>query len=231
LLGIYLLGKIKFAHDSDVDHVGVPRFILSVASFSFALYLFSGLLGSDLKAVSTIVPPAPERQVTAQASTSSSNEVCSTPSYSGMLSMPHGLQGYFKYQEALACAKQQNKPVLVDFVGHTCSNCKKMYAEVWSDPRVQNILREKYIIVALYTDDRTKLPEAEWVTSADGKVKNTMGKVNQELQVTRFNSNALPLYAVVNGEDKNVTDEFYTYSSDVDKFIAWLNKNSEAFKK
>jgi thiol:disulfide interchange protein DsbD len=106
-----------------------------------------------------------------------------------------------------------------------------MYAEVWSDPRVQSILREKYIIVALYTDDRTKLPEAEWVTSADGKVKNTMGKVNQELQVTRFNSNALPLYAVVNGDDKNVTDEFYTYSSDVDKFIVWLNKNSESFYK
>ncbi|HLO57332.1 MAG TPA: cytochrome c biogenesis protein CcdA [Bacteroidales bacterium] len=231
LLGIYLLGKIKFAHDSDVDYVGVPRFILSVASFSFALYLFSGLLGSDLKAVSTIVPPASERKVTTQvqALSATSNEVCSTPSYSDMLSIPQGLQGYFKYSEALACAKQQKKPVLVDFVGHTCSNCKKMYAEVWSDPRVQNILREKFIIVALYTDDRTKLPEPEWVTSADGKVKNTMGKVNQELQVTRFNSNALPLYAVVNGDDKNVTDEFYTYSSDVDQFIAWLNKNLEAY--
>jgi thiol:disulfide interchange protein DsbD len=233
LLGIYLLGKIKFPHDSEVDHVGFPRFVLAVASFSFALYLFSGYFGSELKALSTILPPAEERQMLTQASTSNAaaNEVCSTPTYSDMLSMPHGLQGYFKYSEALACAKQQNKPVLVDFVGHTCSNCKKMYAEVWSDPRVQSILREKYIIVALYTDDRTKLPEAEWVTSADGKVKNTMGKVNQELQVTRFNSNALPLYAVVNGDDKNVTDEFYTYSSDVDKFIVWLNKNSESFYK
>jgi thiol:disulfide interchange protein len=238
LMGIYLLGKIKFAHDSDLTHIGVPRFILSVASFSFALYLFTGLFGNDLKGLSTILPPVEANRFTQGSGVNqvaqnalTTSELCNVPKYADMLELPVGLQGYFDYAEALACAKQQNKPLLVDFVGHTCSNCKKMYAEVWADPRVQKILKEKYIVVALYTDDRTKLPESEWVTSkSDGKVKSTMGKKNQDLQVNRFNSNALPLYAVVNGNDKNVTGDFYTYSSDVEKFITWLNKNSEAYQ-
>lgn len=148
--------------------------------------------------------------------------LCSTPKYSDMLTLPHGLQGYFDYDEALACARDQNKPVLVDFVGHTCSNCKKMYAEVWSDPRVLKLLNEKFILVALYTDDKTKLPASEWITStADGKVKSSMGKKNQDLQITRFNSNALPLYAIVDGSGKDLTS-YYTYNANVDQFIEWL---------
>jgi thiol:disulfide interchange protein DsbD len=115
--------------------------------------------------------------------------------------------------------------VLVDFVGHTCSNCKKMYGEVWSDPRVLQLLQQKFIIVALYTDDRTKLPENEWITStADGKVKNTIGKKNQDFQVTRFNSNALPLYAIVNENGKDLSTSYYTYSPDIEKFLRWLQQ-------
>jgi thiol:disulfide interchange protein DsbD len=150
--------------------------------------------------------------------------LCNTPKYSDFLSLPHGLNGYFDYQEALACAKQQNKPVFVDFVGHTCSNCKKMYAEVWSDPRVLKLLNEKFIVLALYTDDKTRLPESEWITSAtDGKIKNTIGKKNQDLQITRFNSNALPLYIIVDANGKDLSSSYYTYDPDIEKFIAWLN--------
>jgi thiol:disulfide interchange protein len=225
LLGLYLLGKIKFVHDSGLPYVGVPRFIFSVASFSFALYLFTGLFGAELKGLSTILPPSSSEQLQGLAPTASvPASLCNTPKYSGILTLPHGLYGYFNYEEALACAREQNKPVLVDFVGHTCSNCKKMYAEVWSDLRVLQLLKDKFIIVALYTDDRTKLPETEWITSkVDGKVKNSMGKKNQDFQITRFNSNALPLYAIVDADGKDLTSSYYTYDPSVEKFIKWLD--------
>jgi thiol:disulfide interchange protein len=222
LLGIYLLGKIKFAHDNELSFLDFPRFVLAAASFSFSLYLFSGLLGNDLKGLSTVLPPEKKRSATSQPLRSS--VLCNTPKYSDFLELPNGLEGYFDYDEALQCAKETNKPVLVDFVGHTCSNCKKMYSEVWSDPRVLQLLQNKFIIAALYTDDKTKLPENEWVTSTiDDKVKNTLGKKNQNLQVQRFNSNALPLYVIVSPEGKDLTSH-YTYNPDIEKFINWLNE-------
>jgi thiol:disulfide interchange protein len=223
LLGVYLLGKMKFAHDNELSHLGFPRFILALASFAFALYLFSGLLGNDLKGLSTILPPEKKQLATSQLPQSSS-VLCNKPKYSNFLELPHGLEGYFDYDEALRCAKGQNKPVLVDFVGHTCSNCKKMYSEVWSDPRVLQLLQNEFIIASLYTDDKTRLPESEWITSTvDGKVKKTLGKKNQDLQVQRFNSNALPLYAIVTPNGKDLTTR-YTYNPDIEKFIRWLNE-------
>jgi thiol:disulfide interchange protein DsbD len=224
LMGLYFLGKIKFAHDSPVSHLSVPRLLLTIISFSFALYLFTGLLGNDLKGLSTILPASESKTGKALIENSANNDhaLCSKPKYSDFLSLPNGINGYFDYNEALACAKEQNKPVLVDFVGHTCSNCKKMYAEVWSDPRVIKLLNDKFIVVALYTDDKTKLPKEEWIESSDGKVKSTIGKKNQELQVTRFNSNALPLYAIVDGEGKDLSSTYYTYDPDIQKFLDWL---------
>ncbi len=231
LLGSYLLGRIKFSHDSELTHIGVPRFMAAIASFSFALYLFTGFLGNELKGLSTILPPVTSKALTTSTtsttSTTFTTSLCTTPKYSDFLSLPHGLQGYFDYEEALACAREKGKPVLVDFVGHTCSNCKKMYSEIWSDPAVLQMLQQDFIVVALYTDDKTKLPESEWITSsADGKVKNTIGKKNQDLQITRFNSNALPLYAIVDGNGKDLTREYYTYSPDVQKFLSWLKEGT-----
>lgn len=234
LLGLYLLGKLKFVHDSDIPYIGVPRFIFSAASFSFALYLFTGLFGAELKGLSTILPPPTVLSASVQTQgpvtespqgTVPAHNLCNVPKYADFLSLPHNLSGYFDYEEALACAQEQNKSVLIDFVGHTCSNCKKMYAEVWSDPKVLQMLNEKFVIVALYTDDKTKLAENEWITSTvDGKLKNTMGKKNQDFQITRFNSNALPLYAIVDGNGKDMTSSYYTYDPSVDKFISWLEQ-------
>ncbi len=242
LLGLYLLGKIKFAHDNDLVQIGVPRFIFAVATFSFALYLFTGFLGNELKGLSTILPPVGQPQGAAPRIVDSNRQtlgaafigqpqgaaptiLCSTPKYSDFLSLPHGLQGYFEYQEALACAREKNKPVLVDFVGHTCSNCKKMYSEVWSDPRVLQKLQDEFIIVALYTDDKTKLPDKDWITStSDGKVKNTIGKKNQDFQIIRFNSNALPLYAIVDANGNDLSKTYYTYDPDIDRFLNWLEE-------
>ncbi|MBN2275771.1 MAG: thioredoxin family protein [Bacteroidales bacterium] len=238
LLGLYLLGKIKFIHDSDLNAVSVPRLFFIIVTFSFALYLFTGLLGNDLKGIATVLPPQKEKPALVQGSSaglsgsadvadmsSDAYALCGTPGYSDFLSLPHGLQGYFDYDEALACARERNKPLLVDFVGHTCSNCKKMYEQVWSDPAVLDILRNDFIIVALYTDDKTKLPESEWIVSTyDGKTKTTMGKKNQDFQITRFNSNALPLYAIVDGNGKELTSARYTFNTDIQSFINWLNE-------
>jgi thiol:disulfide interchange protein DsbD len=233
LLGAYMLGKLRFVHDSPLTSIGVPRFIFAVASFSFALYLFTGLFGSELKGLSTILPPQPvvTGQIPGPSAAGSSTgqsagiaaSVCGVPKYSDFLALPHNLNGYFDYNEALACAREQDKPVLVDFVGHTCSNCKKMYAEVWSDPAILQLLREKFIVVALYTDDKTHLSEIEWIKSTvDGKVKNTIGKKNQDFEITRFGSNALPLYAIVDGHGNDISKSYYTYDPSPEKFIAWL---------
>jgi thiol:disulfide interchange protein len=226
VLGLYFLGKIRFAHDDETTSMGFPRLILAIASFSFAIFLASGLFGNDLKGLSPILPPQEKASLSGVSLPSASESLlCNEPGYADLFELPEDYEGYFDLEEALNCARQQNKPVLVDFVGHSCSNCKKMYGEVWSDPRVKQLLKEKFIIAALYTDDKTRLPENEWITSTvDGKVKNTIGKKNQDLQITRFNSNALPLYAVVNHEGADINESYYTYSPDIEKFIEWLNK-------
>jgi thiol:disulfide interchange protein len=237
LLGFYLLGKIKFAHDSEMRSIGVVRLFFVIAVFSFTLYLFTGLFGNNLKGISPILPPRQEKPFAFQGQAGNQYAggdagtirnapgLCGIPTFSDFLELPYGIQGYFDYNEALACARQMNKPLLIDFVGHTCSNCKKMYEKVWSDPQVLDILRNDFIIVALYTDDKTKLPEKEWVVSSyDGKTKTTMGRKNQDMQITRFNSNALPLYVIVDGNEKELTTSRYTYNPDVQKFIRWLEE-------
>jgi thiol:disulfide interchange protein len=225
LMGLYFLGKIKFEHDNESGGLKFPGLLLSVASFSFALVLFTGLFGAELKGLSALLPP-PLKTFTATNSLpdKSSNSLCGIPKYSDILDFPLGLQGYFTYDEALACARQQNKPVLIDFGGHTCSNCKKMYGEVWSDPRVMELLSSKFIIADLLTDDKTKLAENEWYKSPDGKMIKTLGKKNQDLQIRQFSSNALPQYIIVDADGKELTASRYTYDPDIEKFIRWLQE-------
>jgi thiol:disulfide interchange protein DsbD len=237
LLGFYLLGKIHFAHDSKMQHLSVPRFLLAVVVFAFVLYLVPGLFGSDLKGIAPLLPPKESQEFDLTRQTSDVNykqtgSVCSTPRYSEFFSLPHNLKGYFDYREAIACALEKNKPVLLDFVGHTCANCKKMYEQVWSDPDVLKILRSDFIIAALYTDDKTKLPEDEWYTSEiDNKVKNTIGKQNVDFQIAKFNSNALPLYAIVNVHGKILTKEpFYVYDPSIQNFMTFLREGLGNFK-
>jgi thiol:disulfide interchange protein len=221
LIGLYFLGKIHFVHDTPDEGIKFPGLLIAIASFSFALVLFSGLFGAELKGLSSLLPPARTRQAAANSS-KPVNTLCGTPTYADKLDFPNGLQGYFDLEEALACAKEQGKPVLVDFGGHTCSNCKKMYSEVWSDPRVAELLSSKFIIADLLTDDHTSLPEKEWYTSKSGKVIKTLGKKNQDIQVNRFGSNALPQYIILDANGKEIGSGRYTYDPDILKFIAWL---------
>lgn len=241
LMGFYLLGKIKFSHDSDVPHIGVFRLVLVIITFTFVVYLIPGLFGAPLKMVSALVPPMTVQQfdlskgaaasAVAMPGAAAGDEqvLCGTPKYADKLTLPFGLKGYFDYEEGLACAKQQHKPVFIDFKGHSCANCKKMEMEVWTDARVQNLLKQ-YVIVALYCDDRTALPENEWVTSTvDGNVKKTLGKRNADFEVTKFKTNTLPFYHLLDGEGEPIVATSYGYKSDVEAFIAYLQSGLDAF--
>ncbi len=241
LMGFYLLGKIKFSHDSDVPHIGVFRLVLVVITFTFVVYLIPGLFGAPLKMVSALVPPMTVQQFDLSkasaaatvampgASAGEEQVLCGTPKYADKLTLPFGLKGYFDYEEGLACAKQQNKPVFIDFKGHSCANCKKMEMEVWTDARVQALLK-KYVIVALYCDDRTALPENEWVTSVvDGNVKKTLGKRNADFEVTKFKTNTLPYYHLLDADGEPIVATSYGYNSDVEAFIAYLQSGLDAF--
>jgi len=240
LMGIYLLGKIKFAHDSDVPYLSVPRLFLAIITFSFVIYMIPGMWGAPLKALSGYMPPMHTHDFNltkivrdnsgsggiAQAK----SETCEEAKYGEFLHLPHGLEGYFDYDQALACSKEQNKPVFVDFTGHGCVNCREMEANVWADPKVLKILREDYIVVALYVDDKTDLPEEEWVTSTyDNKVKKTVGKKFADLQISKFDVNAQPYYVLLNG-DGDLLAQPKAYDLEVDHFVKFLKQGLKNFK-
>lgn len=231
LLGLYLLGKLKFAHDSEVGHVGVFRLILAIAAFSFSVYLVPGLFGAPLSGISSLLPPQSATSVFTSSSNAQPNDhnaLCGTPKYSDFLHLPHGLKGYFDYNEGLACAKEQNKPIFLDIKGHTCANCKKMEATVWKDPRVLEKLRNDFVIIALYTDDRTELPQNEWVTSAnDGKTLKTMGAKNLDFEIARFGTNTQPLYAILHTSGDTLGKPVGL--TDVETFLQFLDKGKRDF--
>jgi len=131
----------------------------------------------------------------------------------------------------MACAKKLNKPVLLDFKGHACSNCKEMENKVWSNPEVLKRLQEDYLIIALYVDDRTKLPEDEWVTSSyDGKIKKTIGKKNADFQITKYNINSQPYYVLVDSDGENLVEP-KGHDLSIENFINFLDKGKESYKK
>jgi thiol:disulfide interchange protein len=216
LLGMYFLGKIKFSHDSDAPFVSVGRFFLAVVTFSFVLYLFTGLLGNPLKSVSALIPPATITTSSysghGQNTTPQSGNLCGPAKYSDKLHLPQGITGYFDYKEGLACAKEQHKPALVVFKGHACANCKKMENSVWTDPETLQLLAEKYVVIGLYTDDRSSLPESEWVTTPEGNVLKTMGKINLQLLIGKYNTNTIPFHVIVrpDGEELQMAVTFDT---------------------
>lgn len=242
LLGLYLLGKIKFKHDSDLPYVGVTRLALAIVSFTFVVYMIPGMWGAPLKALSGYLPPQQTmdfdlnriiRENSGQAAQATTNYsgLCENPKYSDFLHLPHGLQGYFDFNQAMACAKEQGKPIFIDFTGHGCVNCREMEANVWGDPRVLEILRTHYIIAALYVDDKTQLPESDWITSTvDGKVKKTIGKKYADFQISRYNTNAQPYYILMNHDESTLVPP-RSYNLDVEEFIVFLKKGVEEFNK
>lgn len=241
LMGFYLLGKIKFKHDSEVKHVGVGRLFLVIVTFSFVVYMIPGMFGAPLKALSGYMPPMAThdfdltRVIRNNSGSGGINAekkeaLCEKPLYADKLHLPHGLEGYFDYDQGMECAKSLNKPVFIDFTGHGCVNCREMEANVWSDPRVLQRLRDDYVVIALYVDDKAiKLDESEWVTSTyDGKVKKTLGKKYQDFQITRFGTNSQPYYVLLDHEGELLVDP-RAYDLDIEEFIEFLDQGVEAF--
>ncbi len=236
LLGLYLLGKIKFAHDSEMKHLSVGRLALAIGVFTFVVYMIPGMWGAPLKALSGYLPPLSSQDFVigqGAAVTTSHSEGgadINAPKYGDFLHLPHGLKGFFDLKEAEAYAAKVGKPIFIDFTGHGCVNCREMEARVWADPTVQQILRDEYVIVALYTDDKMSLPESDWVTTESGKVLKSLGKVNANYALTRFGVNAQPYY-VLQGKNGEVLGEPRGYDLSVEGFVEFLRKGVEEYKK
>ena len=224
LLGLYLLGKIRFKHDSPLEYLSVGRLALVIADFAFVVYLIPGMWGAPLKALSGYMPPLETQDFVlgANAPGASVSAPSTTTLYGSEVNLPHGLTGYSKLEDGIAAAAEQGKKVFVDITGHGCVNCREMEARVWSDPKVLQRLRNDYVIVSLYVDDKTKLPEDQWVTTDKGKVLKDVGRVNSHLVLERFGVNSQPNYFLLDGEGKILAGP-RGYSLDIDAFVKFLD--------
>lgn len=234
LIGIYLMKGFRMPGDTGKDAedktVSVVRVSLAMIAFVFAVYLVPGMWGAPLKALAGYLPPMYTHDFNVISAAEKSGSVCDEPKYADFLHLPHGLSGYFDYDQALTCARQQGKPLFIDFTGHGCTNCREMEANVWSDPQVLQRLNTDYVVVALYVDDKTELPENDWYTSTyDKKVKKTIGKQNADLQITNLNNNAQPFYVLV-GKDERVLVSPYGYNLDAEKFAQFLDAGKKKYK-
>jgi thiol:disulfide interchange protein DsbD len=232
LLGFYLLGKIRLPGDTPLEKVSISRLLIAVLIFTFVVYLTPGLWGAPLKALAGYLPPlhTHDFDLTTSQAVSGPDPACEDPRYDDFLHLPHGLTGYFDYDQAIKCARRLNKPLFIDFTGHGCTNCREMEAVVWSDPQVLTRLKNDFVVVALYVDDKTELPESQWyISTHDGKQKKTIGKQNADLQITNLDNNAQPFYVLV-GQDERVLAWPYAYDRSVANFIQFLDSGKNKFE-
>ena len=233
LLGLYLLGKIKFEGDEPVEHVSVPRLALVIAVFSFVVYLVPGMWGAPLKALSGYMPPITTQdfvigQNSGTAQVAAAGETVTDSKYG--LHLPLGLHGYFTLEEGLEAAQKAGKPVFVDVTGHGCVNCREMESRVWSDPTVYSMLSNDFVIVALYSDDKQKLDKEDWVTDAEtGKVYKDLGRANSYTARTLWNVNAQPNYVLLS-PDGDMLVPVRGYDLSIDGFVAFLQSGLDAYK-
>ena len=238
LMGFYLLGKIRFAHDEPVEYISVPRLALAIGVFAFVVYLIPGMWGAPLKALSGYMPPITTQDFvigsgSSQQLSDSSCTVCedftseSADKYG--LHLPLGLNGYFELNEGLAAAKKAGKPVFVDVTGHGCVNCREMESRVWSDPKVLDMLKNDFVVVALYTDDKQKLDKSEWVTDAEtGKVYKDLGRANSYIARSLWNVNAQPNYVLLSPSGE-ILVPVRGYDLSVEGFVNFLQSGLDAY--
>lgn len=227
LLGLYLLGKIKFEADSEVKHIGIFRLFLVIVDFTFVVYMIPGMFGAPLKALSGYLPPI-ETQDFIMGS-NPSQQVASIEEANKGEKLPLGLTGYHSMEEGYAAAKASGKPVFLDISGLACVNCREMEQRVWSDPKVLSMLKNDFVIVVLYTDDKTKLPENEWVTTSSGKVLKDRGRVNAWFVRENFGVSAQPNYVLLSPDGKQLAP-IRGYNTDIDGFVEFLNSGLEKMK-
>ena len=244
LLGLYLLGKIRFKNDSPLEYLSVTRLALAITVFSFVVYMIPGMWGAPLKALSGYLPPietqdfvvwnyadTPATGISTQGAEALSATDAAKGSFAEKynLRMPMGYNGYFTIEDGLAASKATGKPVFVDITGHGCVNCREMEQRVWSDPKVQDLMKNDYVMVFLYNDDKTRLDKEDWVTTKEGKVLKDIGRVNSYIVRERFNVNAQPNYALL-GSDGDLLAPVRGYNLSVDGFVDFLESGLEEFK-
>ncbi len=235
LLGLYLIGKIRFSHDSPLEFLSVGRTFLAVIVFSFVIYMIPGMWGAPLKVISGFLPPPATQDfnlnnltegVVQQQSASST-----TKKYEELFRRGKhaGLNEYYEYNQALQASKDLHKPVMIDFTGWNCANCRKMENEVWSDAAVQKRLQQDYVLLELYVDEKTALPTGEQYTSSfSGKKITDIGKKNSDYEASKFNVNSQPYYVIINARgDVLVPPQGANY--DVQNYIRFLDSGKAAF--
>ena len=211
LLGMYLLGKIKFPHDDDENKIGVPRFFMALASLSFAIYMIPGLWGAPLKAVSAFAPPMQTQDFNLY-----KNEVHAK---------------FTDFEAGMEYARQNNKPVMLDFTGYGCVNCRKMELSVWTDPKVSKMLNEDYVLITLFVDNKTKLPEPIKITENGAeRTLRTVGDKWSYLQRSKFGANAQPFYVLIDNEG-NPLNKSYSYDEDINLYIDFLQTGLKNYNK
>ena len=233
LLGLYLLGKIRFAHDEPLEYLKVPRLALAIGVFSFVVYLIPGMWGAPLKALSGYMPPITTQDFVIGQNSGTAHAVEAAPVTDSEygLHLPLGLQGYFDLDDALEAAKKAGKPVFVDVTGHGCVNCREMESRVWSDPTVLGMLKNDFVVVALYTDDKQKLDKEDYVTDAEtGKVYKDLGRANSYLARTKWNVNAQPNYVLLS-PDGEMLVPVRGYDLSIDGFVDFLQSGLDAYNK
>ena len=214
LLGFYLLGKLRFAHDDEVKHVSVFRLTLAIGVFSFVVYMIPGMFGAPLNAISGYIPPMTSQDFQINGRVENVN---ADRKYADFLHLPHSLEGHFDFEEAVADAKKQNKPIFVDVTGHACNNCREMETMVWSHSSVLPMLRNDFVICALYVDDNTKVE--------GGK---RLGSINSKFAQDRWGVNAQPGYILLSPDGETVLAGPRGYDTDIEAFVEFLNTAKNA---
>ncbi len=251
LMGFYLLGKIKFKGDTEVEQIGVVRLFLVIATFSFTLYMVPGLWGAPLNGIAGFLPPMDTQDfniekivvdntstLTLQAGETSHGKLPADRKYADKLHMPTGFEGFYDLDEAKAYAAAQGKPIFIDFTGRNCANCREMEQAAWADPAAKKLLNDNFVMCALYADmNDIDLPEDEWVVDDNGRTIKTLGRRNLNYQIKTFNQNTQPCYVIITADGKVVSDGVYTYdpkksaSSKAEGFVAFLKQGLENFAK
>ena len=230
-LTLYLFGKISLLHDGPTKNLSVPRTLFATAVLAFVIYLVPGMFGAPLKGLSGWLPPMNSQDFKGS-QTVESVEQKNEALYSDFLELPLGLSGYFDFEQAKAAALKANKPLFIDFTGHGCVNCRKMEEYVWSDPAVLQRLKQDYVVVALYCDDKTELPADKWYTSkVDGQEKKTLGDQNLDFQISRFNSNAQPHYVLLDPRnDAKPMVPPVAFDANVAHFVSFLDQGKSIYQ-
>ena len=239
LLGLYLLGKIRFENDTPVEHLSVFRLILVIVDFTFVVYMIPGMWGAPLKALSGYLPPITTQDfvldpaqnggggTTYVVGQADEEGLPATRKYADFLHLPYGIPAFFDYEEARAYAAKVGKPILLVFTGHGCVNCREMETRVWSDPRVLKLMKNDYVVCSLYGDDHTVLDEKDWVTTDKGKVLKSLGKINSYFMMKRYRVNAQPYYVILDPVTEKNKVPARSYNLDVDQYVAFLEKGLE----